>query len=41
MEREGRDASIAKAVLKNLSQTQAMYCEYHQKVLAAIDRSPL
>jgi hypothetical protein len=41
MEREGRDATVAKAVLKNLIQIQAMYCEYRQSLLAALDRNRL
>jgi hypothetical protein len=39
MEREGRDATIAKALLENLTQIQTMYQRYRQTILAAIDRN--
>jgi hypothetical protein len=41
MERDGRDAAVAKALLENLTQIQAMYQQYRQALLAAIDRNRL
>jgi hypothetical protein len=38
-EDEGRDVTLAKAVLENLTQIQAMYRQYRQTLLAAIERN--